>query len=257
MYNFIGVYMKFLRIFCVCVLILSCFACSFSGVCTKITKNETENEYSYISTELLEISYKNDSEFANTLNTQFSENLLKRIDSFDKLAKESAPTIPSDSKASFTTTQDIKYNENDFLSVVEQENIFTGGAHGVSARNSYNIDFRNKRQICLNDLFEAEGYENALNRMIDELIQKRGEDYTDLWKKPKIQAEHQYNFYITDTDLVIYFQPYELSYYARGFVEFPLSLSELRGYLKEEYYFLTGDANTNGEDNTSSSPSFI
>lgn len=250
--------MKFARIFCVCVLILSCYACSFGGIGTKIIKNETENEYSYISTELLEIDYKNDTEFANALNSQLSENLLGRINSFDKLANESAPNIPSDSKASFTTTQDIKYNDNDFLSVVEEENMFTGGAHGISARNSYNIDFRNKRQIYLNDLFESEGYENVLNRMIDELIQKRSEDYTELWKKPKIREEHQYNFYITDTHLVIYFQPYDLSYYARGFIEFPLSLEELRGYLKEEYYFLAGDSNnTNGEDITSSSPSFV
>ncbi len=250
--------MKFTRIFCVCILILSCYACTFNGIDTKIIKNEVQTEYSSLSTELLEISYNKDSEFANTLNTQFSENLSKRLSSFDESAKEHVSIIPSDSKASFTTTLDIKYNDNDFLSVVEEENMFTGGAHGIMVRNSSNIDFGNKKQIYLNDLFETEGYENVLNRMIDELMQKKSEDYTELWKVPRIQAEHQYNFYITDTDLVIYFQPYELSYYARGFIEFPLSLTELRGYLKPQYYFLSGDVeNTNGEDTIASSPFYV
>ncbi len=250
--------MKFTRIFCVCILILLCCACTIDGIDTKIIKNEVQTEYSNVSTELLEINYNKDSEFATTLNTQFSENLSKRLTSFDDTAKENAPIIPSDSKASFTTTVDIKYNSNNFLSFVEEENMFTGGAHGMMVRNSCNIDFTNKKQIYLNDLFETEGYENVLNRMIDELLQKKGEEYTELWKKPQIQAEHQYNFYITDSDLVIYFQPYDLSYYARGFVEFPLSLTELRGYLKPQYYFLSGeDKNTNGEDTMVSSPLFV
>lgn len=250
--------MKFTRIFYVCILILLCCACTIDGIDTKIIKNEVQTEYSNVSTELLEINYNKDSEFANTLNTQFSDNLSKRLTSFDEAAKENSPIIPSDSKASFTTTLDIKYNNNDFLSVVEEENMFTGGAHGMIVRNSCNIDFRNKKQIYLDDLFEAEGYENVLNRMIDELLQKRGEDYTELWKIPRIQAEHQYNFYITETDLVIYFQPYDLSYYARGFVEFPLSLTDLRGHLKPQYYFLSGnEENTNGEDTFASSPLFV
>ena len=47
--------------------------------------------------------------------------------------------------------------------------------------------------------------------------------------------EHQTDFYIQDDDLVIFFQPYDLSYYARGFVEFRLDLEDLSGYMKEGY----------------------
>ena len=39
----------------------------------------------------------------------------------------------------------------------------------------------------------------------------------------------------TDEDLVIFFSPYELSYYAKGFIEFPVRMTELNGILKEEY----------------------
>ena len=70
---------------------------------------------------------------------------------------------------------------------------------------------------------------------INEEIEKHSEEYKDLWAKPEIKQEHQTDFYIQDDDLVIFFQPYDLSYYARGFVEFRLDLEDLSGYMKEEY----------------------
>ena len=74
-----------------------------------------------------------------------------------------------------------------------------------------------------------------LNRMINEEMEKHSEEYKDLWAKPEIKQEHQTDFYIQDDDLVIFFQPYDLSYYARGFVEFRLDLEDLSGYMKEGY----------------------
>ena len=70
--------------------------------------------------------------------------------------------------------------------------------------------------------------------MLGELKENKPEEYGELWQKPEIKKNQ--DFYITDDDLVIYYQPYELSYYARGFIEFPIRLIELKGYLKEDYY---------------------
>ena len=77
----------------------------------------------------------------------------------------------------------------------------------------------------LADLFADDGYVSTLNRMINEEMEKHSEEYKDLWAKPEIKQEHQTDFYIQDDDLVIFFQPYDLSYYARGFVEFRLDLA--------------------------------
>ena len=87
----------------------------------------------------------------------------------------------------------------------------------------------------LKDLFSDEGYIETINRMIDELVAEKPEEYSGLWAEPHITEETQRQFYLTDEELVIFFPPYELSYYARGFVEFPLRLTELNGKLKEEF----------------------
>lgn len=53
--------------------------------------------------------------------------------------------------------------------------------------------------------------------------------------KPVITEEDQNNYYITDEDLVIFFPPYTLSYYAKGFIEFDIKLTEIEGMINEKY----------------------
>ena len=127
------------------------------------------------------------------------------------------------------------YNKNDFISVVEERYIYTGGARGITVHIPVNIDVSGEKEVKLADLFADDGYVSTLNRMINEEMEKHSEEYKDLWAKPEIKQEHQTDFYIQDDDLVIFFQPYDLSYYARGFVEFRLDLEDLSGYMKEEY----------------------
>ncbi|MBR0089122.1 MAG: DUF3298 domain-containing protein, partial [Clostridia bacterium] len=98
-----------------------------------------------------------------------------------------------------------------------------------------NIDTALSKKVLLADLFAEAGYENTLNRMINEQVEEHPDEYSELWEKPVIKDTSQTDFYIDGDKLVLYYQPYDLSYYARGFVEFKLPLKELSGYLKEEY----------------------
>ena len=230
--------MRLFRTFVAAVAIMIMCSCSGNTIRTEIEKNEYESDYSIINTELLKIDYPEDSAFAQTINSQSKETQQMRVQGFEIDAKDSVDMRPEGAKAELKTTQNVKYAKNHFLSTVEEEYSYLGGAHGITVWNAKNIDFTKKRQIYLDDLFADDNYENVLNNMIDNLLQANKEEYSELWEHPRIQEEHQHNFYITDTDLVIYFHPYELSYYARGFVEFPLRLSELKGFLNEEYYFL-------------------
>jgi len=91
------------------------------------------------------------------------------------------------------------------------------------------------KQIYLSDLFCDVGYKDAINRLIDELVTENPDEYNELWEKPEITDNHEYDFYFEDNSLVIFFQPYTLSYFAKGYITFPLKLSDLSGYMKEEY----------------------
>lgn len=198
--------------------------------------NNYETDYSEVKIQTPKIDIPNDSEFSDRINELFDEETCKAVKEFDK----NAANANIAAKSEFNISQKVNYNKNDFISITEEIYTYTGGAHGMTVRHTRNIDVLKKQEICLDDLFAEEGYENTLNRMIKELINNNAEEYGELWQKPEIRKNQ--DFYITDDDLVIYYQPYELSYYARGFVEFPLKLTELKGYLKEDYYRLAESA---------------
>ena len=67
------------------------------------------------------------------------------------------------------------------------------------------------------------------------MVENDPEKYSELWAKPVITAETENRFYMTDDDIVKYFPPYELSYYAKGFTEFPISIEKLNPILNDRY----------------------
>lgn len=209
--------------------------CASSGVSTKTSVKEYETDFSRVSAQVIEFSGMENAELENSINEQIAQSVESEIVAFDSLAQESRDNVRMGNKSVLEISWTQKYNKNGFISVVEEKEVYTGGAHGSTAWYPKNIDIAAGKEVKLCDLFAEEGYENTLNRLIAEKISEESEKYKDLWAKAEIKNEHQTDFYIQDGKLVIFFRPYDLSYYARGFVEFPLDLEELSGYLKEEY----------------------
>ena len=215
------------------LLTLGITACSASPQ-VRIASDKYETEQFEISIERPVFEIDGFEEFSAQLNERISGELDETAKAFE--AEITASPVPQ--KCTLDIKQEINYDKNHFISVTEERNSYTGGAHGTVVRKTRNIDTLAGCELTLGDLFAEEGYAETLERMIRDLREKNPAEYEELWEEPTIKP--QQNFYITDDDLVLYYQPYELSYYARGFVEFPLRLSSLRGYLKEEYYRLAG-----------------
>lgn len=131
-------------------------------------------------------------------------------------------------------TQKIYTNNENIISMVTEKYAYIKGAHGNTWWSVKNYDIKNRKYISLNDLFYDSGYKKIVNQILNQMVENNA-DYHDLWEQPKVKDGNCDNFYITDKDIVLFFEPYELSYYAKGVVEFPIEKETLRGYLKEEY----------------------
>ncbi len=225
---------RFLLAAAVCVLIF-CGCSPDNTARVTITPRRYETDFSTVEAEELSFSGAANTEFEKELNKKLSEELSSSLVAFDSLAQESSANVTMGNKSVFNNTWEEKYNKNGFLSFVNEQYTYLGGAHGTTVRASLNADAASGKILTLDDLFEDKGYKETLNRLINELVEQNPDEYADLWEKPEIRAGNQTDFYITGSDLVIFFQPYALSYYARGFVEFPIKLRELSGSLKEEY----------------------
>ncbi|MDD6484323.1 MAG: DUF3298 and DUF4163 domain-containing protein [Clostridiales bacterium] len=219
-------------------LILTVSSCAMSNEAAKINivQKDYETEYSQVNAQLLQFDEIGSPEYTESLNQELSAEFDAALSGFDADALENKDVMQAGNKSVFESTQTVKYNKNDFVSVLEEVYTYNGGAHGTTLRRGRNFDVASESQPKLSELFGEEGWEEMLNNYMAKLVKERPDEYNQLWEQPAVKSEQDY--YITDTDLVLFYQPYELSYYARGFVEFPIRLSDIRGFLKEEYYRL-------------------
>lgn len=222
------------KIFLILFSVLLLCSCTESGVADiKISVNEYETNISSARMETVCISGLDDTEFENKLNQTIAKDIDGAAVSFDTIAADSAEKIRMGNKCVFEINQLIKNNSDSFISILEEHYVYAGSAHGSTIRYPRNIDTLTHSVIKLSDLFKDNSYKEELNRKIDSITDSDKECYSDLWEHPQIKSED--NFYICDKKLVIFYQPYELSYYARGFIEFPIKLADIEGYLKDEY----------------------
>ncbi len=204
-------------------LILCLFTgCSKSSVKIEMDKKEYETESYKITMEIPNI--KTDIPYQ----TQFNSDYLKISDEiFNTFSKESEKSdTPKDQ---LTMEQEIKLNKNNILSIVGHIEAFTGGSQNQLFRVTKNIDLENQKELSFSDLFTDEEYKIRINAYIETKMKEDPNEFSSLWKVPKVVEDQE--FYLSPKGVVIYFPPYELSYYSKGFVEIEIPYEELEGYL--------------------------
>lgn len=216
------------------LLIITISGCSTSPVVTFTEKNY-ETDIATVDVQLPELKNLENTEFQEKFNNDYSTSVTAMIESF-------YGQCPEDSieKCIFHLSQQIFYNKNPIISIVGDLYVFTEGIHGISDRIVKNIDTQKAVEINLSDIFTDESYEQMINREINKILEQNKEEYSDLWEKPILTTAHEKNFYFSENGLVIFYLPYELSYYARGFIDFTIPYEEVRKYMKDEYreYFI-------------------
>lgn len=210
---------------------------AFGGYDYEIKKEEQESEYSCVYAEIIEFKGFRNKEFQSELNLSVSDDVSTAILQFDSLAQDAKEGMPSGVKSTLHITQEVKRNSGGIISFIEEHYIYLGGAHGSTSwyPKTVNVVSANPHVLSLDELFSDSGYMDILNRKIEELVEEHPDKYSELWAEPHISEENKNRFYLTDTDLVIFFPPYELSYYAKGFIEFPIPLSEINYILNEDF----------------------
>ncbi len=227
MYNFMRKSVCWLGVAVMCIAVCGCMARG-SG-CKNIVYEEECEDYT-VYTETPFVSGLGDEAFEMSINTSLAEMIGAWNEDF-----KTRVNINSTEKAEFSVISEVKEKNDKFLSVIIEKSVYTGGAHGNIWRYAQNIDIGQSKVITLDDLFMDAEYVDFLNKRMEELTEENSETYSDLWQKPVITDRQKQDFYIYDGNLIIFYQPYDLSYYAKGFVEFPVSIDSLRGYIKPEY----------------------
>ena len=176
---------------------------------------EDEEKYPKLAQVLKKLSEEN----KNTILTDY-ENLKSQAEDDLKAAKEGGYEVytPYSTECSFY----VNRADNRVLSLGKSGYDYWGGAHGTGYSTGCNYNTRTGEELQIQDvvtdmdtfagLIEAKVYESGLTR--DDLFLDEEETLKDYILKAA--ADHTLNWEITNEGVTVWFNPYEISYYAAG-----------------------------------------
>jgi len=119
----------------------------------------------------------------------------------------------------------ITYNKNGIISLYTDEYVFSGGAHGITKRESQNWNLQNGKIIALSDFFQNNSYFvidilKEINNQIEYQIKNGQNQYFNNYCKLVQENIKFENYYITDNGIALFFNQYEIAPYSSGILVF-------------------------------------
>ncbi|WP_282941596.1 DUF4163 domain-containing protein [Paenibacillus sp. RC67] len=174
------------------------------------------------------ISGLKDKAYQTKLNDQIAEVAAKDLDAIKSQAKEGLEDATQNGYPFRPYSVDVKYevktNANHTLSIKVYTYSYTGGAHGMTRIDTYNVkDSDQAAAITLSDIFGG-NYKDVINQQVKAEIAKSPENYfSDEFNEFKGISDDQ-TFYIENGKAVIVFSAYEIAPYAAGSPEFAIAI---------------------------------
>ncbi|MHC1772188.1 MAG: stalk domain-containing protein [Flexilinea sp.] len=144
------------------------------------------------------------------------------------------PDMPGQCETYFN--YQVKYNQNDVISLIFLNYQFAGGAHGSTLQTAYTVNLKTGKQYTLKDLFkENTDYVSIFSDNVK--IQLAERDLTSILFEPFNKINENQSYYLSNNGVVVYFQQYEILPYAAGIQEFTVDYSLLNSLFIEPDVF--------------------
>ncbi|HQA59089.1 MAG TPA: DUF4163 domain-containing protein [Acetivibrio sp.] len=198
-----------------------------------------KDEYTEVNLKIPFIEGMKNAELMTQLNQKLEQ---KALDFKRETEKKTREAVEEESKAqgfslrtgSVYTEYDVRINNNRTMSIPVTYYQYTGGVHGMTTKETVNLDLVNEKELLLKNLFD--GSRDYLQVLTDELLkQMKVQDYLFPDAVSNFKATDDLKFYLTDEGMVFYFNPYEIAPYAAGIVEYTISYDDLKEVLNANY----------------------
>lgn len=184
-----------------------------------------KSQYNDINIQYPQIAGLANESVQSNINRLLKETALEYMESELVFKRHTINEVGEDFAAAYSGNYEVKLNKNGYLSILFTDHSDTGGAHGISFRKSLTVSLQDGKVYELKDLFtEDSNYIEKINSFVSKQMEKEKDMYT-LGNFETI-ADDQ-NYYLSEDNLVIYFQLYEYTPYAAGFPEIKIPLSSI------------------------------
>ncbi|WP_448377308.1 DUF3298 and DUF4163 domain-containing protein [Fervidobacterium sp.] len=196
------------------------------------TKSETETVTIYV--QIPKLQNTKNSEFENYFNSLIQSKVREIVDEVKKMAESALNDGFLASKYEVHISTEIKYETKDFVSLAIYYYTFTGGAHGNTIIETYNIDLVKSKFLSLKDIFypDCEYQRRIKEEIIKSLTARSDEFFPEAIEYVKNQDISEQPFTITNKYLEIYYQDYEIAPHSTGLPVFEIPKSLLKDCLR-------------------------
>lgn len=145
---------------------------------------------------------------------------------------------------SYYTDISIERLDNQVISALQVDSIYSGGAHPNYVQKAYNLDLSTQKQLSLADVVFPESADTLRQQVLLQLEKQFGgleesglyADYPEIVASYFAISDLTPYWYFTGNGLVIYFNCYDIAPYAAGIIKVELFYEDLYGLLKPEYF---------------------
>jgi len=187
------------------------------------------NEYMDWKLHIPQIEGLNDKKLQERLNTMFESKVTGFKAEIEKLAYEGFQEAQKSgyyfNPYNATVVYDVRYTKNNILSLTMDLYEYTGGAHGLTVRQAYNINLCTGEFIGYKDIFKK-GFDYK-TYIVNEIIRQIEENPENFFPEAKETVQNftdEQPFYITENGIVVFYGLYELAPYVAGIQEFFISI---------------------------------
>ncbi len=128
---------------------------------------------------------------------------------------------------------DLSFQCKTIISITMDSYIFTGGAHGYGGVSFINLDAKTGKRLSNKELFknytEFENFVEKEFRKQNDIPENESINSTGFFfEKDKFNLPENIGF--TETEMILYYNPYEISSYAEGAIELKLNKEDVAAF---------------------------
>ena len=194
----------------------------------ELVRSSTKANTITIELSMPRFNYLKDKTFQDNLNSQIESNVKKFVQQVRDIATQDAAGGVQRMPYEANVTTEVRYKTNEFVSFIVYYYQFTGGAHGMTTFDTYNVDMKNCKIITLADVIKQGDEKIIRDSILKQVDQKKDEFFEedarqlvtneDLSKRP---------FVIEEDGIIFKYNHYEIAPYSTGMPEFKITWNEL------------------------------
>lgn len=194
----------------------------------ELVKSSTKDSTIKIELSMPRFNYLKDKAFQDELNSKIETNVRNFVQQVRDIATQDAAGGVQRMPYEANVTTEVRYQTNEFVSLIVYYYQFTGGAHGITTFDTYNVDLKNCKIVTLADVIKK-SEERIIKDSIIKQIEERKEEFFEEDAKQLVTNEDlsKRPFIIEKDGIVFKYNHYEIAPYSTGMPEFKITWNEL------------------------------